>query len=50
MATHIARCFNDIDLLFADRTLANLDVIPQRKAHGKNMHIFFKFATCGWKA
>jgi len=40
----------DIDLLIADRTLANLDVIPQWKGHGKYMHLLFKFATLGWKA
>lgn len=50
VATHIAWNTNDVDLLIADRTLANLDLIPQRKGHGKYMHWIFRLATCGWKA
>jgi len=50
VATHIAAKNSDISLLFADRTLANLEILPNRKAHGSIMTKFFKFATLGWKA
>lgn len=49
-STYLANTHEEIELLFADRTFANLKVIAQNKMHGKIMHHFWNFATLGWKA
>lgn len=49
VATHLARVRPDVDFVMADRTLANLDIISERKAHGRLMSVLFKiimFAYC----
>ena len=49
VACHLGRHVKGIDLLIADRTLANLETVTKRKMFGKGIYYAFNFFTCGWE-
>ena len=49
VACHIGNHVEGIDLLIADRTLANLETLTKRKMYGKFIHHAFNFFSCGWE-
>ena len=49
VACHIGRHVKGIDLLIADRTLANLETVTKRKMYGKMIHYAFNFFSWGWE-
>lgn len=49
VACHIGRHVKGIDLLIADRTLANLDTLTKRKMFGNFINYAYNFFTCGWE-
>lgn len=49
VACHLGSHAKGIDLLIADRTLANFDTLTKRKMYGKSVYHAFNFFTCGWE-
>ena len=48
-STYLAKV-GSIDLVIADRTFSNLDLIAWWKVHGRCTSLLFKFMTLGWIA
>jgi len=38
-----------VDMLIADRTLSNLEILTKKKMYGTGIHHAFNFFTCGWE-
>lgn len=49
VACHLGNHVKGIDLLIADRTLANFETLTKRKMFGKGIFHSFNFFTCGWE-
>lgn len=45
---HLAR-YGNVDLVIADRTMSNLDIIARRKFYGDGAAKLFKLFSCGWE-
>eukprot|EP00347_Sterkiella_histriomuscorum_P010954 403374299 len=47
VTTHLA---DQVDMIFADRTFANFDILADRKFYSVMSKKLFKMGTCNWKA
>jgi len=49
VACHLGKNLKGLDLLIADRTLANFDILTKKKMYGRFIHHAFNFFSCGWE-
>lgn len=49
VAWHLGRNVKGVDLLFADRTLSNFEILTKKKMYGKFIHYAFDFFSWGWE-